>query len=313
MPRYWIVICPEPEVRGGVWARWYQDNCVAVGWGPPDNTLEGPTDSAGWAWSRDRLKEMQVGDKVLPFLLKWRIGPVGTIKALKTTDAEWNPTVKAGEYARNPDAPDLGRRVQVAWEEAGMPPKGKIATVPPSQRSKGPLARHTVEELSKDQFENLRTVLSDSSNWADVSAPGIPDVIIEAAVPQVGPELSVLEKDLQKFLSRNLHVIEPGLKAHPDYQLEEFPTDVGRIDLLCQDVRSNWVVIELKAAWAGDDAVGQILGYMSWIQENLPKGTNLRGIIICADATGRIKSAVKLVPGLSIKRFRLSFSVEDLN
>ncbi|MGC9971308.1 MAG: endonuclease NucS domain-containing protein [Bryobacteraceae bacterium] len=122
-----------------------------------------------------------------------------------------------------------------------------------------------------------------------------------------------LERDLQKFLSRNLQAIERGLRAHPDYQLEEYPADTGRIDLLCQDAQNNWVIIELKAGWAGDDAMGQILGYMGWVRHTLPNGSNLRGIIICKDATGRARTAAKLVPGLSIKRFRLAFSIEDID
>ena len=104
--------------------------------------------------------------------------------------------------------------------------------------------------------------------------------------------LSLLERDLQKFLSRNLGTIEPGLKPHPDYQLEEYSTDVGRIDLLCQDARGDLVVIELKADCAGDDAVGQVFGYMAWVKENIGKGVNTRGMIICKECYG----ANSLVP-----------------
>jgi hypothetical protein len=65
---------------------------------------------------------MRSGDKVVPFLLKRRIGPVGTVTELKVGDHEWNPTVKAGDYALRPDIPALGRRVILDWESKGMPP-----------------------------------------------------------------------------------------------------------------------------------------------------------------------------------------------
>lgn len=91
--RYWIVICPEPDVRGGVWARWYREKCVAVGWYPPDYCFEGQTDDPGWTYARNRLREIRPGDKIIPFLMKWRIGPVGTVVEVKAADAQWDPTV----------------------------------------------------------------------------------------------------------------------------------------------------------------------------------------------------------------------------
>jgi hypothetical protein len=276
----------------------------------------------GWAFARNRLKEVRIGDKVIPFLLKWRIGPVGTVREIKVKDTDWDPTVEKGEYGGESEA-ELGRRILVTWEQAGMPPNGMIATVPPAQRpgpgGRQPLARHTIEQLSAEQFKNLCSVLSAKENWGDIATAPRPltdaGESAETEVPPPPPPpaaLSLLERDLQKFLSRNLDVIEKGLKPDPAYQLEEYSIDVGRIDLLCKDSRDNWVIIELKADWAGDDAVGQILGYMNWVKENLPNGTNVRGIIVCKNTTGRVKAAIKWVPGLSIKRFALNFSIDDL-
>lgn len=295
---------------------------MAVGWYPPTWSFEGEGENTpGWTFVRNRLREIRPGDKVIPFLLKWRIGPVGIVREVKVTDAEWNPTVEKGSYSGS-DEFELGRRILVTWEQAGMPPDGMIATVPPAQRPGGrsPLARHTIEQLSNEQFQNLCSVLSTKENWSAItqttSGPAADDPeSAETEVPPPPPPpaaLSLLERDLQKFLSRNLEVIEKGLKADPAYQLEEYSIDVGRIDLLCKDSNDSWVVVELKADWAGDDAVGQILGYMSWIREHLPNGSSVRGIIVCKNTTGRVKAAIKWVPGLSIKRFSLNFSIDEL-
>ena len=321
-PRRWIVICPEPDVRGGIWKKWYRENCVAIGWYPPTYSFDGAGETTpGWSFVRNRLREMRPGDKVIPFLLKWRIGPVGTIRELKVTDADWNPTVEKGNYSGS-DEPELGRRILVTWERDDMPPDGKVATVPSARRPSGgaPLSRHTVEQLSSEQFQNLRSALAAKENWVDVTPPildllGADGESADTDVPPPPPPpaaLSLLERDLQKFLSRNLEVIESGLKPDPAFQLEEYSIDVGRIDLLCRDAQDNWVVIELKADWAGDDAVGQILGYMRWIRDHFPNGESVRGIIVCKNTTGRVKAAVKWVPSLSIKRFALNFSVDEL-
>src|SRR6266571_5072520 len=95
-PSCWIVICPEPSIRG-LWARWYRENCVAVGRGPPNWSLEGQTENNAWIYARNRLKKIRPGDKVIPFLLNWRIGPVGTVREVRVADDRWNPTVEKGQ------------------------------------------------------------------------------------------------------------------------------------------------------------------------------------------------------------------------
>jgi hypothetical protein len=173
-PSYWIVICPEPHVRGGLWARWYRENCVAVGWPPSHWSLDGdgPTPNPGWTHVRNRLKEVRRGDKVIPFLLKWRIGPVGTVREVRVADAEWTPTVEEGTYSKNPGQPELGRRILVTWERTEMPPDGRYALVPADQRRSHALARRTIEQLSAETFQRLCSVLSNRSNWIDYASAG---------------------------------------------------------------------------------------------------------------------------------------------
>jgi hypothetical protein len=325
-PSYWIVICPEPYVRGGgLWSRWFRENCVAAGWPPPRWTFDGPSDDSGWTYTRNRLKEIKPGDKVIPFLLKWRIGPVGTVSKVSAADADWNETVEGRLYKDGDLDSELGRRVHVVWEESGMPPDGKCAIVPPDRRGQGPLSRHTIDYLSEEKFKELASVLADPSNWIDVThgASSLGDRFTSAATTEIADtevpppslpeaELALLERDLQRLLSRNLDRIEKGLHAHPEYQLEEFPCDVGRLDFLCRDAEDNWVVVELKADWVGDDAVGQILGYMSWVRDNLPNGLQVRGILVGKRTSGRVKAAIKLFPGLSVKRFALDCQIEEM-
>jgi hypothetical protein len=167
-PSYWIVICPVPKVQGDVWALWYRENCVAAGWPPPNWSLDGPSQEVGWIYARNRLKEIRPGDKVIPFLLKWRIGPVGTVKEVRVADAQWEKTVEKHCYIGSTQESDLGRRILVTWELTDMPPEGKCALVPPDQRPPGWLAKHTIESLPVEEFQRLRAVVSNPSNWIDL-------------------------------------------------------------------------------------------------------------------------------------------------
>src|SRR5258708_36729791 len=94
-PSCWIVICPEPSIRG-LWARWYRENCVAIGWGPPNWSMEGQSDPSvgfihGFHYARNCLRRIRPGDKVIPFLKEWRIGPVGTVREVRVRDDQFEP------------------------------------------------------------------------------------------------------------------------------------------------------------------------------------------------------------------------------
>jgi Endonuclease NucS C-terminal domain len=172
-----------------------------------------------------------------------------------------------------------------------------------------PLARHTVEELWQQKYQRLLNTLANPNCWVDIA--GTPPPVATVASPG-DQSLSLLERDLQRVLARNLSVIEPGLAASPDYQLEEYQTDVGRIDLFCRDAQGKWVVVELKAGSAGDDAVGQVTGYMAWVRDNVPGAEEVRGILVCRNASDRVKAASRMVPGLTLKRYEMSFTVSPL-
>jgi hypothetical protein len=96
VPNYWIVDriqTGNDTVRDPLWDRWYTQRCVAVGFPPTEKyAFDGPSDGRnrkGWANARNRLKQVQIGDKVIPFTKKWQIGPVGIVKEIRASDEEW--------------------------------------------------------------------------------------------------------------------------------------------------------------------------------------------------------------------------------
>ncbi len=139
---------------------------------PPTWSFEGQGESSpDWTFVRIRLNEIEHGDKVIPFLLRWRIGSVGTVREVRANDADWNPTVDKGNYSGS-DESELGRRLLVTWEEAALPPGGMVATVPAAKRSAGrsPLATHRIEGFTAEQFRDLCLVLSTKDNWGEITA-----------------------------------------------------------------------------------------------------------------------------------------------
>lgn len=94
------------------------------------------------------------------------------------------------------------------------------------------------------------------------------------------------ERDLRNYLSKNLDIIEPGLKLYEDEGLLgiEFPAGGRFIDILAVDNKNNFVVIELKVSRGYDRVVGQVLSYMAWIEKYLCKeNQKLRGVIIASN------------------------------
>jgi RecB family endonuclease NucS len=85
----------------------------------------------------------------------------------------------------------------------------------------------------------------------------------------------------------------------------------GRIDLLAGDSDQNLVVVELKAGNADRQVCGQIQAYMGWVKANLAGPKGLRGIIVAHEFTERAKLAATVVPGLTLKKYRVNFVFAD--
>lgn len=117
-----------------------------------------------------------------------------------------------------------------------------------------------------------------------------------------------LERDLQAALRRDIGQLEAGL-AIVDDGAERSVTS-GLIDITARDVAGKLVVIELKADMARRDAVGQIASYMGDIQAE-EEVSEVRGILVASDFDAKAKSAARMIPGLSLRRYNVRFAFED--
>lgn len=115
-----------------------------------------------------------------------------------------------------------------------------------------------------------------------------------------------LERDMQAALRRNIASLDPVLKIIDDGA--ERAVSSGLIDITCED-GSSIVVVELKAGKADSRAIGQILGYMGDLQEE--DGKSVRGILVAHDFDQRARSAARVVPTLTLKKYAIEFKFTE--
>jgi len=136
----------------------------------------------------------------------------------------------------------------------------------------------------------------------------------EVMLPEYGDTSVSLEHDLEQWLLTDLGALEEGLGLyHDDLRGHQFHAGgAGRIDILATDQNGGLVVVELKAGKADDRTCGQILGYMGWVTEELAEDQPVRGIIVAHEFTERLRYAVKAMPNLQLKAYRVSFEFDDV-
>jgi hypothetical protein len=122
------------------------------------------------------------------------------------------------------------------------------------------------------------------------------------------------ESDLRDFLAKNLSCIEPGLRLYQSNGRSgvEFAIEDGYIDLLAVDRDGRFLVIELKLGRGRNKTVGQLLYYMGWVDKHLSK-MPCRGMIIAKDISEDLILAVQRTSGVSLHRYTLSVSVEQIS
>lgn len=144
-----------------------------------------------------------------------------------------------------------------------------------------------------------------------VSDEGVTDNDNENEVLETVDVSLSLERDLHSYLSTHVSEIESGLVLAENGI--EYQTDAGRIDILANDAKGNFVVIELKAGKAKDNALGQLLGYMGCIKSN-PRahGKEIRGILVASDFENRVIFAAKGLSTIKLVKYSVSFELQEI-
>lgn len=124
------------------------------------------------------------------------------------------------------------------------------------------------------------------------------------------------ENDLKNFLANNLHIIRPSLAVYQDGDISgvEFPVGGRYIDILAVEDGQNLVVIELKVSMGYDQAVGQLLRYMAWIEKNLAEpNQRVKGMIIARTISEDLRLATSRVNDIELFEYQLSISLKRID
>ena len=103
-------------------------------------------------------------------------------------------------------------------------------------------------------------------------------------------------------LEAGLEIIDGG---------SERSVESGFIDILAKDSTGAFVVIELKSGLAKRETIGQVVGYMGDLLAE-EANVSVRGIIVAAEFDKSCRSSIRVIPNLSLKRYRFSFEFEEV-
>ena len=118
-----------------------------------------------------------------------------------------------------------------------------------------------------------------------------------------------LESHLRDYLAKNL-----GSLTIRNKKLEliktEYRTGVGPIDILAKDEDGNLYIFELKCSRGTDQALGQILRYMGWLNLKEADGKKVSGIIVSEKIDRKLKFAVQAVKDVDLLEYEVDFRLK---
>jgi Endonuclease NucS C-terminal domain len=111
------------------------------------------------------------------------------------------------------------------------------------------------------------------------------------------------ERDLQNYLAIYDEEEISGL---------EFPAGGRYIDILALDAQGSYVVVELKVSRGYDRVIGQLLRYMSWVEQNMETSKPVRGIIVAKEITNDLKLAASRISGVRLIEYEIEFKLRPV-
>jgi hypothetical protein len=129
-----------------------------------------------------------------------------------------------------------------------------------------------------------------------------------------------LERQLEEFIVENWNRTPLAkewtiLKTDEDPEAgNQFPTDVGRIDILAVHKKQpRFLIIELKRNQSTDQTVGQVLRYAGWVKKHLAKdGQSVEAMIIAHKAEKEVQYALLTLPNVKMMTYEVEFRLQEV-
>jgi restriction system protein len=126
----------------------------------------------------------------------------------------------------------------------------------------------------------------------------------------------LMEKHLEDFLVENWEQTELG-KLYDIYEEggeavgQQYQSDTGPMDILAiSKDGKTLLVVELKKGKPSDSVVGQVLRYMSYIQEELAEDDQtVKGVVIAQQDDPRLRRALAMVPSIQFYKYNMRFTL----
>ena len=143
------------------------------------------------------------------------------------------------------------------------------------------------------------------------------DQILPSVDNDETPETNfAMEKHLEEFIIENWDALDIGEKYDrheevADGKRKKFRTDTGEIDIfaLSKD-KTHYLVVELKKGRTNDMAVGQIMRYMGYVNDEIAnKDQEVKGLIIGLKDDLGLKRAISLNPNIEFRRYKIKFDL----
>lgn len=212
-----------------------------------------------------------------------------------------HPGIKRGHVPRK------GALVEL-FENKGLIDEFARLYWPARQTSQGSARRQQYLNLKSQNEAFLRgegpdeDLLDDEQNVEDIGTPSDADLAAFA-----------MEGQLRDFIIENISRIPVAGRLLGMYRDadgrdgREYPTDVGRIDILATDDAGNFFVFELKLDRGPDRALGQLARYMGWIKIHLAKDRDVRGVVVARAIDEKLRYAACVMPNVELLEYEVEF------
>lgn len=226
--------------------------------------------------------------------------------------------IRQGDIVLCPDGSGMYKVAEVAGEYRYVQGADLPHQRPVTWRNE-PIERSSMSEALRNSAGSVGTVSKISGYAEEIEAllqNTKPAVIVSTDPDVEDPSEFALEKHLEDFLVSNW----PRTELGKDYDIfaedgekvgQQYPTDTGPIDILAVSKdKKQLLVVELKKGRATDVALGQLLRYMGYVDQELAdNGQEVKGVIIGLEDDQKLKRALSVAPNVSFYRYEIRFKL----